>query len=61
MAAIEALNREMTVILIAHRLTTVRRCDTIVELDRGKIVATGSYDSLFETSNSFRKLAAIAT
>lgn len=60
MEAIEELNRDLTIILIAHRLTTVRRCDCIVELDRGRIVATGSYDSLFETSASFRKLAAIA-
>jgi ABC-type multidrug transport system fused ATPase/permease subunit len=60
MEAIEELNREMTIILIAHRLTTVRRCDTIVELDRGRVVATGPYDFLLETSASFRKLAAAA-
>jgi len=60
MEAIEGLNREMTIVLIAHRITTVRRCDTIVELDRGRIVATGSYDFLLETSPSFRKLAAAA-
>lgn len=58
MEAIEELNREMTIVLIAHRISTVRRCDTIVELDRGRIVATGSYDFLVETSASFRKLAA---
>lgn len=60
MEAIEELNREMTIVLIAHRITTVRRCDTIVELDRGRIVATGSYDFLLKTSPSFRKLAAAA-
>lgn len=60
MEAIEDLNRDMTIILIAHRITTVRRCDTIVELDRGRIVATGSYDFLLETSQSFRMLAAAA-
>jgi len=60
MDAIEELNREMTVILIAHRLTTVRRCDTVIELEQGRIVATGPYDSLLETSASFRKLAAAA-
>ena len=32
MEAIEALDRELTILLIAHRLTTVRRCDTIIEL-----------------------------
>lgn len=61
MEAIEDLNRDMTVILIAHRLSTVRRCDTIVELDRGRVVATGSYETLLESSQSFRKLAQLAT
>jgi ATP-binding cassette subfamily B protein len=60
MEAIEELQRDMTIILIAHRITTVRRCDTIVELDRGRIVAAGSYDFLLETSAGFRKLASNA-
>lgn len=58
MEAIEELQRNMTIILIAHRITTVRRCDTIVELDHGRIVAAGSYELLLETSPGFRKLAA---
>ena len=36
MDAIEGLNRDLTILLIAHRLTTVRRCDTIVELEHGR-------------------------
>lgn len=60
MEAIEDLNRDLTIILIAHRLTTVRRCDTIVELDHGRVVAAGSYDFLLEHSPSFRALAAAA-
>jgi ATP-binding cassette subfamily B protein len=54
--AIEGLDRELTVLLIAHRLTTVRRCDTIVELERGAVVAQGSYDELLGTSRSFRQM-----
>ncbi len=54
--AIEGLDRELTVLLIAHRLTTVRRCDTIVELERGAVVAQGSYEELLAASTSFRRM-----
>jgi ABC-type multidrug transport system fused ATPase/permease subunit len=54
MEAIEALDRELTILLIAHRLTTVRRCDTIVEMEHGRVVAQGTYEQLLESSRSFR-------
>jgi ATP-binding cassette subfamily B protein len=57
MDAIEGLNRDITVLLIAHRLTTVRRCDTIVELDHGRVMAHGTYEQLLECSPSFRRMA----
>jgi ATP-binding cassette, subfamily B, bacterial PglK len=57
MDAIEGLDRDLTIVLIAHRLTTVRRCDTIVELEHGRVVAQGSYEQLLECSPSFRSLA----
>ena len=46
MAAIENLDRDLTVLIIAHRYTTLRGCDTIVQLDQGKIVAQCTYDQL---------------
>jgi ATP-binding cassette subfamily B protein len=46
MDAIEGLDRELTVLLIAHRLTTVRRCETIVQLEQGRVVAQGPYEEL---------------
>ena len=55
--AIEGLSRDLTILLIAHRLTTVRRCDTIVELEHGSVVAQGTYEQLLECSPSFRKMA----
>jgi len=55
--AIEGLNRDLTILLIAHRLTTVRRCDTIVELEHGRVVAQGTYGQLLECSPSFRQMA----
>jgi len=57
MDAIEGLNRDLTILLIAHRLTTVRNCDTIVELEHGRVVAQGTYEQLIECSPSFRRMA----
>jgi ABC-type multidrug transport system fused ATPase/permease subunit len=55
--AIEGLNRDLTILHIAHRLTTVNRCDTIVELQHGRVVAQGTYDQLLKCSPSFLRMA----
>ena len=57
MDTIAGLSRDLTVLLVAHRLTTVRRCDTIVELEHGRVVAQGTYEHLLACSPSFRKMA----
>jgi ATP-binding cassette, subfamily B, bacterial PglK len=57
MDSIETLHRDLTILLIAHRLTTVRRCDIVVELDHGKVVAQGSYEHLLQSSPTFRRMA----
>ena len=54
MDAIEGLSGDLTILLIAHRLTTVQRCDTIVELEQGRVVAQATYEQLLECSSSFR-------
>lgn len=46
MDAIEALGAEYTVLMIAHRLSTLSGCDHIVELDRGRIRRVGSYSEI---------------
>ena len=56
--AIAGFDRGITVLLIAHRLTTVTRCDRIIELERGAVVAQGSYSELLDSSPSFRKMVA---
>jgi len=56
MDAIEGLGSDLTILLIAHRLTTVQHCDTIVELEHGQVVAQGTYEQLLECSPSFRRM-----
>jgi ATP-binding cassette subfamily B protein len=57
--SIESLDRELTILIIAHRLSTVQRCDTIVELEQGRIVAQGAYEELLGRSPSFRRMAGV--
>ena len=55
--AIDALAGSKTIIIIAHRITTVRNCDVIVFLDGGRVADVGSYAELLARSPDFRKLA----
>jgi ATP-binding cassette subfamily B protein len=59
MNAIDGLDRNLTIIIVAHRLTTVKRCDSIIELCNGKVIAQGTYENLLERSPSFRKMAMV--
>jgi ATP-binding cassette, subfamily B, bacterial PglK len=52
---LESLKNEMTVILIAHRLSTVKRADNIIYLDKGEIVAEGTFSSLRARVPDFAK------
>ena len=57
MEALNTLSKDKTVIMVAHRLTTVRECDTIVVLDRGRVADSGTYETLLERNDFFRMLA----
>jgi ATP-binding cassette subfamily B protein len=54
--ALEIIGRRCTTVVIAHRLSTVQRCDRIYEFREGRIVASGTYDSLLACSEGFRNL-----
>lgn len=57
MSTLNELAGEKTVVLVAHRLSTVKNCDVIYYLDQGKIVDTGTYSDLYERNASFQKMA----
>jgi ABC-type multidrug transport system fused ATPase/permease subunit len=61
MEAIGSLDRALTILVIAHRLTTVQRCDFIVQIESGRVVGQGTYEQLLETSQSFRQMARAAS
>ena len=48
MDAIDSLDRDLTILLISHRITTLNRCDKIVEIEFGRVVKEGSYEQLQE-------------
>jgi len=58
--SIDALRGDVTALMIAHRVTSLRRCDRIFVLDKGEIVASGNYGELLERCDIFRALAAQA-
>ena len=47
MDAVNNLGKDITVILIAHRTNTVRNCEVIFKLEKGKVVEKGNYNDLF--------------
>lgn len=55
--ALRALRGTKTVLLIAHRLSTVRACDRIAVIAEGRLVDCGTYDELLARSDMFRRLA----
>jgi len=61
MDAIQNLAHTKTIIIIAHRITTVKECDVICLLEKGRIVGCGRYDDLLRKNARFRAMAKIDT
>jgi len=54
--AIEALMKDRTTLVIAHRLSTVQNADKIIVIDGGKVVETGTHQKLYDQNGVYRKL-----
>jgi HlyD family secretion protein len=59
MATLGRLRGRYTTILIAHRMSTVRSCDLIFQLEHGKLIGSGTYDALLKDSEAFRRMAGL--
>ena len=57
MQSIRRMQGQRTIILIAHRLTTVRDCDRIYLLEHGEVKGCGTYNELMEQNDKFKKMA----
>jgi ABC-type multidrug transport system fused ATPase/permease subunit len=53
MDAVSNLGKDLTIILIAHRLNTLKNCDIIFKLDKGQLVGQGSYKELVNFDKDF--------
>ena len=58
--AIANVAKVKTLIIIAHRLTTVKDCDVVYVVDDGRIVAQGKYDELLSSNAQFRNMAKVS-
>ncbi len=57
MKAIANLSHHKTIIIIAHRLSTLKSCDSIMLFDKGRVVDHASFDQLMKSSNVFQRMA----
>ncbi len=57
MEAVNNIGNDITIIMIAHRLSTVKECDTIFLLDKGELKAKGSFQELIKDNDYFRAVA----
>lgn len=57
MDAIHDFSGKKTIIMIAHRLSTVKQCDIVFVIDKGKVIDQGTYQQLIENNPDFKRMA----
>jgi len=58
--SLKCLPKDITIIIIAHRLSTVRHADQIYILENGRIKDRGTYESLMDSSNTFKTMVELS-
>ena len=59
--SLAVISKDRTTIVIAHRLSTIRYSDSIIVLDEGKVVESGSHDELLENNSQYARLWSVQT
>ena len=57
MDAVQKLRKNITIILIAHRLNTVKNCDNILLLEKGELKEQGTFEKLMQVNQKFKEIA----
>ena len=57
MEAIHEFKGQKTLIMIAHRLKTIQKCDQIFMMEKGCVIANGTYQQLLEKNEMFKKMS----
>jgi ATP-binding cassette, subfamily B, bacterial PglK len=56
MEAVKKLGKKITIIIIAHRLSTVRDCEKIFLLEKGKLIDEGTFETLVKNNKNFSSM-----
>ncbi len=56
MKALELIDKKLTLIIVAHRISTIKNCDCIYEFENGRIKAFGNFEELINKSKSFKEM-----
>ena len=54
--SIDALSKNSTVVIVAHRLSTIKNADKIYFLEQGKICGEGTFDELYSSNEDFKNM-----